>query len=387
METITVNKRKMQFHHSGGVYSLPVLYSTDKMGRVRWWKISERDGAIQTVTAIVGGKEKETAPCRCVPKNVGRANETTAHTQALFEMYSRWVKQLERPGTRVERPEGAESAEGSACPTPMLAQPFERRKKYIRVPFAVSRKLDGVRMIARRGSNGDIILSSRNGKLLKFLANIRKSLAELFDTFGELVLDGELYSHDMPFNEISGIARQTKHPSKAEDRVQYWIFDVIADRPYRDRARLLSALAEKPLPGLCYELYETCDRLEDVSRLHDEYVRAGFEGAIVRNLDAPYIPYRSNDLQKYKEFCDREFPIDGYKVGRGVDEGAIIYVCRAGDERFDVRPRGSLEYRRELAMAGDACVGKMLTVRFQATGKEDGSLPRFPVGIAVRDYE
>ena len=50
-----------------------------------------------------------------------------------------------------------------------------------------------------------------------------------------------------------------------------------------------------------------------------------------------------------------------------------------------MRPRGTHEERRDLYKIAKSMVGKKLTVRFQEL-TEDG-IPRFPVGIAFRDYE
>jgi DNA ligase-1 len=50
-----------------------------------------------------------------------------------------------------------------------------------------------------------------------------------------------------------------------------------------------------------------------------------------------------------------------------------------------VRPEGTLEVRRKFLEEKDRYIGKQLTVRFQnltALG-----IPRFPVGVVVRDYE
>ena len=74
----------------------------------------------------------------------------------------------------------------------------------------------------------------------------------------------------------------------------------------------------------------------------------------------------------------------------GQTKGCVIFECQMSntdDRKFWVRLRGSVEYRQELYKNGSRCVGKMLTVRYQKTGVNDGSLPRFPVGISIRDYE
>jgi DNA ligase-1 len=55
-------------------------------------------------------------------------------------------------------------------------------------------------------------------------------------------------------------------------------------------------------------------------------------------------------------------------------------------EQFTVRPRGSLEKRREMYNDGDTFLNKKLTVRYQELDPTTG-IPRFPVGIEIRDYE
>ena len=112
----------------------------------------------------------------------------------------------------------------------------------------------------------------------------------------------------------------------------------------------------------------------------------------MRNLNGLYsIKHRSNDLQKFKSFEDAEFEIIGFKLGTGTEEGAIIFECKCGNKTFDVRPRGSIGERIEKAKHGRDFIGKKLTVRYQPSVKQSdvdrNELPRFPIGIEVRDYE
>ena len=109
-----------------------------------------------------------------------------------------------------------------------------------------------------------------------------------------------------------------------------------------------------------------------------------------RNLNGKYkLKHRSNDLLKFKNFEDSEFKIVDAKKGTGTEEGAIVFMCETEyGKKFDVRPRGEIEKRREMFCNKDDYIGKMLTVRYQNTGiMDDDAVPRFPVGIDVRDYE
>jgi len=99
-----------------------------------------------------------------------------------------------------------------------------------------------------------------------------------------------------------------------------------------------------------------------------------------------YRSKRTNALMKYKSFQDEEVTIIGFETGVGTEQGAIIYQVRdqRGNE-FTVRPRGTIEKRRELYENREELMGLKLTIRFQELTKD--GVPRFPVGVAIRNYE
>ena len=83
---------------------------------------------------------------------------------------------------------------------------------------------------------------------------------------------------------------------------------------------------------------------------------------------------------------DAEFIVIGYKQGTGRETGTIIFRCTVKDYgEFDVRPKGTREDRQRWFKDGEQLIGKKLTVKFQ--GYSDSGIPRFPVGIGLRDYE
>jgi DNA ligase-1 len=106
---------------------------------------------------------------------------------------------------------------------------------------------------------------------------------------------------------------------------------------------------------------------------------------MVRNSDSLYENKRSYGLQKVKEFDDTEFVIVGTEEGRGRMAGKAIFVCKTDKgATFNVKMEGSLENLRKY-LNNPRVVGKRLTVRYQ--GYTNGDVPRFPVGVIVRDYE
>jgi DNA ligase-1 len=124
-----------------------------------------------------------------------------------------------------------------------------------------------------------------------------------------------------------------------------------------------------------------------VERYHNLYVSDGYEGIILRNFLGSYEQKnRSKNLQKFKKFMDSEFKIVDFTEGTGTEKGLIIFECITSDgSKFRVRPSMSFEERAKMFKKGKIYIGKMLTVKyFEMT---DSDIPRFPVGLCVRDYE
>lgn len=405
--TFEINKKTINVYYDKDCnkYSLPTLVSVDKLGRSNYWSIYTIDNKIYSFSQIDNGKIKSFSPVETFGKNIGKKNETSDQDQAIFQSYSKWSKKHDQGYTSVycdsikTHTNNVETKKSSmlTCKLPMLAQKYdERGVKYLNVPFGVSRKLDGIRMIAFKEGQ-EIIFLSRLGKPFVFLNRIREQLETIFLRYPHIILDGELYSHDLPFNMISGVTRTKKKPSDHDDKIEYWIFDIADEsQTYKSRMNLLKNIKrdyefehKHAHRNLKFEFYETCDH-DHVNEFHEIYVAQGFEGVILRNLDGKYkFKYRTNDLMKYKDFEDKEFEVVDYCGGKGSEENAIIYKCfdPVTEEVFDVRPRGTIESRKQKYEEGHKYVGKMLTVRFQKTGIDDNSLPRFPVGIEIRDYE
>ena len=88
---------------------------------------------------------------------------------------------------------------------------------------------------------------------------------------------------------------------------------------------------------------------------------------------------------KYKKFVDEEATIIGLTDGTGREEGKAILIVRdIAYNEFPVRPRGSFSQREQ--WCGDTnLLGLPVTIRYFELSEY--SIPRFPVAIAIRDYE
>jgi DNA ligase-1 len=266
----------------------------------------------------------------------------------------------------------------------MLAHDYNKRGASIKFPCYVQRKYDGTRCVAIPGKG----LYSRNKKAYPHMEHILEDIAGLPES---LVLDGELYSTELTFQETVGLVKREtlkKGDAEQQKKIRFHVYDIISDKPYEDRwARLQALFITGKFKYLELVPTEQCNTVREMKELHGAYVEEGYEGLMLRNKTAAYkVGQRSADLQKYKTFEDDEYTIVGYKEGDGLERGCIIWVCKtkAGHE-FACRPRGTREERADLFESGDDYIGKKLTVRYQEL--TDEGIPRFPVGICVRDYE
>lgn len=381
---------------SVSIPSFTTLFGDASTGKRKMWHVEvvERDGhGVVVVThGYEDGKQQRNERVVTEGKNIGKKNATTPLTQAIAEAQSLWNKKCDGGYA----PEGAAPAGGAGeavdtsdvgdAPLPMLAHDFNKRGKDIRFPCYAQRKLDGVRCVAIAGKG----LFSRNGKPLSpHLVVIR---AEVDKLPAGTILDGELYSDTLTFQEIVGLVKKETLRDGDDARVaqiHLCVYDTIREgETNKARKKWLESLfASNTFHHLRLLPSVVCNSLGDAKYFHALYVAEGYEGLILRNVDGGYkVGYRSADLQKYKEFLDEEFRIVGFKEGDGVEKGCVLWTCTtASGLLFDCRPRGSHEERRAAFLRGGDFVGKQLSVRFQEW-TDDGK-PRFPVGIAVRDYE
>ena len=124
---------------------------------------------------------------------------------------------------------------------------------------------------------------------------------------------------------------------------------------------------------------------DELMSTFEHFLKEGYEGAIVRNMDGLYINKRSYDLLKVKEFSDDEFLVTGVKEGKGSMEGKAIFICKTtnGNE-FSAKMIGSMEALRKYVDNPFLAIGKMLTVKYQGLTNKN-NVPRFPVAVSFKE--
>ena len=455
---------------SSVLHSFPKLYAVDKNGKIKVWSASVLldidtepgssggSGAISRIThGYINGKQQVALRKYNTGKNIGRSNQTTPLEQCLSETRRKWIDKKEKEAYSETKPadygegygdisgnnngnivfedETENEATDSGPFLPMLAQTFNpidaivagdrsKKKKVITFPCFVQPKLDGLRCVSYIHNTAGIVLQSRTGALFTGLPHIAAALRPYQSQHPSIIIDGELYTDQMPFEELAGLIKKKKITDADMERlkkVKYHVYDIYdrarPNMPYSERLDLLESAARRcgcvandtqtasaaaaeaamrrilrsntdtvsPTVVVVMVRTEKAASLGDFRRLFAEFVEAGYEGIMLRNAAGVYrANYRSNDLQKYKEFLEDEYRIIDFTQGEGRDAGAVIWVCETADgKEFTVRPRGTMEQRRAWFNDGDSYIGKNLTVVYQELTEE--GKPRFPVGKAVRD--
>jgi DNA ligase-1 len=380
---------------------LPILYKKTSTGAIQSWRtfvIDQRGSATAAVIVTdfgqVEGKIQTTQDLIQEGKNIGKKNETTPRQQAELEAKASWEKKkksgyVESIGDAMDN-KTDDLIEGGVLP--MLAKKFSEQANKIKYPCFTQPKLDGIRCVAIV-KDGACTLWSRTRKQIKSCPHIVQELEAAFET-RDIILDGELYNHDFKsnFEHIVHLVRQDKTPDPQHTDVQYHVYDVIEDKlcgpTFADRTENLDIIFA------AYEFYsikqvdtEEVESEDQVMEFFEKFRAMGYEGSMLRNYDSKYVNKRSNDLQKVKEFDDGEFKVTGIKEGRGKLAGHAIFICvdNKGDE-FEAKLKGDTSRLKEYFDDHSLWKGKQLTVQYQGlTGKN--KVPRFPVGVAIRDYE
>ena len=358
-----------------------VLYQIDENGNTRVWWMEQDGDKYRTVSGIADGKLVTSQWKLAKPKNVGRANATTGEEQAAAEITSQYTKKRDRKYHDTHEA----AANGSNIIEPMLADKFKGWDRNWTEVY-VQPKLDGMRCIATK--NG---LFSRQGKPIVSVPHIIRELAPLFEANPDLILDGELYNHDLRdnFNELISLARQSKPTTddfiKAEATIQYHVYDMVHEFDFSTRFNYISEMLTEL--GSNYIVLVPTNKVASVGELDGIYslfLIDGYEGQMIR-LDKPYEQKRTKALLKRKELIDEEFEVVAILEGQGNWAGyakSVQCISKAGVV-FNAGIKGTQEFAKELLTRNP--MPKTVTVRYQNV-TPDGSY-RFPIAVAFYENE
>ena len=294
-----------------------------------------------------------------------------------------------------------------------LAQDSTDQPKKLRGTKRLEAKLDGVRVLAVvQGMN--VSLFSRNGKefanfpqialdIMKHRGAFQRSLA----SGGRFVLDGEVVGES-----FQKLMKQAQRKSDVEtDGMVYHIFDIIPLEDFQrgywnaqqykrfdilDRARGVigdEASCLKIVTGLEVDL-DVAEGHDIMARYAEDCVAEGYEGIMIKSVDAPYVCKRADYWMKWKPTITIDLEIVGFEEGTGRNEGRLgAIICEGEDNgrtiRVNVGSGLSDSNRDEYWNARNDLLGHLVEVQADAvTQNQDGSYSlRFPRFLRFRDFE
>ena len=226
---------------------------------------------------------------------------------------------------------------------PMLAykvdaKPIEWTNKVYMQP-----KLDGVRCLIQLNDKGEVYAYSRTGKPWLNIAHILEDLEYFFEIHPDVILDGELYNHDLrdDFEKIISLVRKQKPTDQqrleASELVQFHCYDYFESAMNESYSYRKDQLCTSDMYSDCVKFVPTKQVKSDkeAKLIHDyNTIGSGYEGSILR-LDGPYQCKRSYNLQKFKDFHDDEATIVGYVDGKGKREGTLGKFLMQDDDGIE----------------------------------------------------
>jgi len=284
--------------------------------------------------------------------------------------------------------------------TCQLAHDAANHEKKLTGKKQIEIKLDGVRVLTV--IQGDKVeMFSRNGKQFHNFGHI---IAEIESVIAEhpvpypLVLDGEVMSAN--FQDLMKQVHR-KDNVQNEDAVLH-LFDTIPlscfqagswDKPQSFRSEITRHWVEdhqaslKHIQALDWKVvdFDTLEGQACFVELNKAAVDGGYEGVMIKDVDAPYTCKRSHAWLKSKPFIEVTLEVVDYEEGTGRNEGRLgAIICKGIDDgkniSVNVGSGFSDVHRDEYWNNRDALIGNLVEVRADAVSQnQDGTYSlRFP---------
>jgi DNA ligase-1 len=283
-------------------------------------------------------------------------------------------------------------------------------------------KLDGVRALFMviPSDDGEIttICFSRNGKQFDNFGHIEEQIRDNYTTIvracvgadqgrsliNGFVLDGEVIGNT--FQELMRQARR-KTDVQADDSV-FNVFDIIPLQDFRRghwNAQLRKRIAlldnMRPvihnmpnvelLPHIMVDL-DTAAGKDQLERYAKDNVNAGFEGIMIKELEAPYVCKRSTDWMKWKPTLTVDLEVVGVEEGTGRNLGRLgALVCAGVDDGKEINVNVGSGFsdgdRDDYWINRNLVIGRTAEILCDViTQNQDGTYSlRFPRFVRFRD--
>jgi ATP-dependent DNA ligase len=274
---------------------------------------------------------------------------------------------------------------------PMLAYPVSDKPINYDNKISMQPKLDGVRCVIQYDNN-QVKAYSRTGKEWKNIDHILFNLKPWFALNPDVILDGELYNHDLKndFEKIISLVRKQKPDDidmiESADMVQFHCYDIIDEtKTFEERNTFIIQAVPR---NHCIKHVKTqAVATESLAKVvHQQNLNNGYEGSILRTNDI-YKCGRSWSLRKFKDFSDDEALLLDWVEGKGKRIGTIGKFMAQDSEGniFGMPVMDKFQYLQDNFEEMKTWVGKLATFTYFERTKA-GSY-RHPLFKCIRDYE
>ena len=281
---------------------------------------------------------------------------------------------------------------------PMLAYPVSAKPIDYNKPTFIQPKLDGVRCVIqydkRINPREDVVVAySRTGKEWKNIQHILTQLKPFFQKYPNVILDGELYNHDLrdDFEKIISLVRKQKPTDEqrleASELTQFHCYDIIDEKlPFDQRIEFVNQALLLSGDNIFIVETKMVDSEAQAKGTHQLNLDCGYEGSIVRTNDT-YACKRSHNLRKFKDFHDAEATLTGWVEGKGKRIGTIgkfTAIDSEGNE-FGMPIMDKFKYLQDNFEEMKSWVG--CTATFTYFERTKANSYRHPLFKALRNYE
>lgn len=267
-------------------------------------------------------------------------------------------------------------------------------------------KLDGVRAVLIVDADAkSATIYSRNGKILENFGHITRGIEDNIELFDRsIVIDGEVVS-----SSFQALMKQVHRKSDADaGDARLMAFDILPLSEFRkgksvlgqrrrsNLLRTMKAVLDKVggidiIPQLEVDLDTAVGQMQ-FKQYNKEAIDAGFEGIMIKDIDAPYVCKRHVSWLKQKPFIEVSLTIVGIEPGTGKNEGKMgAAICEGEDDGKFIRVNvGSGWTDDQRAEIDDSVIGQVLEVRADAITRsqdsEDVYSLRFPRALRFRGF-
>jgi DNA ligase-1 len=291
---------------------------------------------------------------------------------------------------------------GFAC---MLAHDGAKHEKKIVGKKLLEPKLDGVRVLTVVDMESRIVTQyTRNGKILENFAHITRAIESNIDLIGRsMVLDGEMIS-----SSFQALMKQVhrKENVQAEDAVLV-LFDMLPLSEFKNKKSIMGQKRRSELlrsmepvfnkmgsiqiiPQKSVNLDEFVGEIE-FKEFNKQMINQGYEGIMIKDLEAKYECKRSTSWLKQKPFIEVSLTVVGIKPGTGKNEGkAGAFIAEGIEDGKKIQASvGSGLADEEIDQIDENVIGQVIEVRADAiTQNQDGSYSlRFPRFLKFRGFK